>query len=291
MSHQYAHPDMLVSPEWVEQHLNDPKVRIVETDEDPALYFMGHIPGAVEIGWHHQLQDQVSRTYITVPQFEALCSKAGIANDTTVVFYGDNSNWWACYAFWAFKLFGHEDCRILNGGYAHWKSIGKPMTTEASSHDPARYQAHPIDQTRIRAFRDDVLAHIEVGHPLVDVRSPKEYTGEALHMENYPQEGTLRAGHIPGAHSVPWATAINADGTFKSADELRKIYLEGLNLKTQDDIIAYCRIGERSSHTWFVLKYLLGLPNVRNYDGSWTEWGNLVGVPIVKGPQPGVSPR
>jgi thiosulfate/3-mercaptopyruvate sulfurtransferase len=291
MPHAYAHPEVLVSPEWVEQHLNDPKVRIVETDEDPALYFVGHIPGAVEIGWHNQLQDPVARSYISVDQFEALCAKAGISNDTTVVFYGDKSNWWACYAFWAFKLFGHQDCRILNGGYSLWKALGKPLTTEVPTHPPGRYQTRPIDAKRIRAFRDDVRAHLEAGKPLVDVRSPKEYTGEALHMEDYPQEGALRAGHIPGAHSVPWGTAIRPDGTFKSADELRAIYLDGLHLQHTDDVIAYCRIGERSSHTWFVLTYLLGLPHVRNYDGSWTEWGNLVGAPIVRGTEPGGTPR
>ena len=291
MSHHYAHPDALVSAEWVEAHLHDPKVRIVETDEDPALYFVGHVPGAVEIGWHNQLQDPVTRSYIPVDQFEDLCSRSGISNDTTVVFYGDKSNWWACYAFWAFKLFGHGDCRIMNGGYAYWKAQGKPLTTEVPSHPPARYQARPLDPTRIRAFRDDVLAHIEVGKPLIDVRSTREYTGEALHMDDYPQEGALRAGHIPGAYGVPWGTAIRPDGTFKSADELQAIYLDGLHLQRSDEIIAYCRIGERSSHTWFVLTYLLGLPHVRNYDGSWTEWGNLVGVPIVRGPEPGGSSR
>lgn len=279
----YAHPEVLVSADWVQQHLNDPKVRIVETDEDPALYHMGHIPGAVEIGWHNQLQDPVNRDYIPLDQFEELCARAGISNDTTVVFYGDQSNWWACYAFWAFKLFGHQDCRILDGGYKYWKAQGRPMTSEIPQHPRGHYEARPIDPTRIRAFRDDVLKHVEAKKPLVDVRSPKEFTGEALHMENYPQEGSLRAGHIPGAKSVPWGRALREDGTFKSAEELRALYLQEIGLKPADEVIAYCRIGERSSLTWFVLTYLLGLPNVRNYDGSWTEWGNLVGVPIERG--------
>lgn len=279
----YAHPEVLVSTDWVADHLDDPSVRIVESDEDPALYFQGHIPGAVEIGWHSHLQDQIVRDYIDVPSFEALCRKSGIANDTTVVFYGDRSNWWACYAFWAFKLFGHKDCRIMNGGYKLWKDQGRPLVREVPSYRPTRYTAEPIDESSIRAFRDDVLAHIQARRPLIDVRSPKEFTGELLHMEDYPQEGSLRAGHIPGARSVPWSKAVNEDGTFKSADELRALYEQGAGLKPSDDVIAYCRIGERSSLAWFVLTYLLGYPKVRNYDGSWTEWGNLVRVPIERG--------
>jgi thiosulfate/3-mercaptopyruvate sulfurtransferase len=290
MPEQYAHPEVLVSTEWVAQHLDDPKVRIVESDEDPALYFQGHIPGAVEIGWHSHLQDQVVREYISVPAFEELCSNAGIANDTTVVFYGDKSNWWACYAFWAFKLFGHQDCRIMNGGYLKWKSEGRPLVTEVPKYPRTSYKAHPIDQKTIRALRDEVLAHAKAGKPLIDVRSPKEYTGEKLHMEDYPQEGALRGGHIPGAFGVPWSRAVNEDGTFKSPEELRAIYEKEVGLKPTDDVIAYCRIGERSSLTWFVLTYLLGYPKCRNYDGSWTEWGNLVGVPIARGPEPGRIP-
>jgi thiosulfate/3-mercaptopyruvate sulfurtransferase len=287
MSDGYAHPDVLVSADWVESHRNDPKVRLVETDEDPALYFVGHIPGAVEIGWHNQLQDATTRDYIAVDQFEDLCSRSGITPDTTVVFYGDKSNWWACYAFWTFKLFGHRDCRILDGGYKYWKDSGRPMTTEVPSFPRAAYKAAPINEERIRAFRDDVMAQISAGKPLVDVRSPKEYTGELLHMEDYPQEGTLRGGHIPGAVNVPWSRTVRDDGTFKSAEQLRAIFEGEVRLNPQDEIIAYCRIGERSSLTWFVLTYLLGYPRVRNYDGSWLEWGNLVRVPIVKGPEPG----
>ncbi|MFO0956774.1 MAG: sulfurtransferase [Isosphaeraceae bacterium] len=283
---EYSHPEVLVSSEWIEQHWDDPKVRIVETDEDPALYFQGHIPGAVEIGWHNQLQDPTSRDYIPVGEFEELCSRSGIANDTTVVFYGDKSNWWACYAFWAFKLFGHKDCRILNGGYKFWKDSGRPMTTEVPRFPRTEYVAEPIDEQAIRAFRGDVLIQLDSGQPLIDVRSPREYTGELLHMEEYPQEGTLRGGHIPGARNVPWARTVREDGTFKSADELREIFENEAGLQSENDVIVYCRIGERSSLAWFVLKYLLGYPLVRNYDGSWLEWGNLVRVPIVKGPNP-----
>ena len=287
MSATYAHPEALVSADWVEEHRNDPKVRIVETDEDALLYSQGHIPGAVEIGWHLQLQDQLKRDYIDVPKFEALCSKAGIANDTTVVFYGDNSNWWACYALWAFKLFGHADCRIMDGGYAIWKAQGRPMTSEAPSYPPTQYKVTKPDESASRAFRDDVLAHAKAGKPMIDVRSPDEYTGKKLHMEGYPQEGSLRGGHIPGAKSMPWKRSIREDGTFKSADELKALYEGEAGLKPDDDVVAYCRIGERSSHTWFALKYLLGYPKVRNYDGSWTEWGNLVRVPIAVGEAPG----
>lgn len=283
MSESYAHPEVLVDADWVQAHLDDPKVRIVESDEDPALYFQGHIPGAVEIGWHAHLQDQVIRDYIDKERFEALCSNAGIANDTTVVFYGDNSNWWATYAFWAFKLFGHEDCRILNGGYKLWSDQGRPLVKEVPQYPPTDYKVKAVDEAKLRAFRDDVMQHIEAKGPLIDVRSPEEYTGERLHMADYPQEGALRGGHIPGAQSMPWSQAVNPDGTFKSASELRKLYQEQCGLKPTDDVIAYCRIGERSSHSWFVLTYLLGFEKVRNYDGSWTEWGNLIRAPIARG--------
>ncbi len=283
MPEPYAHPEALVSADWVTEHLNDPKVRIVESDEDPLLYHQGHVPGAVEIGWHMQLQDQLVRDYIDVGRFEELCSASGIANDTTVVFYGDNSNWWACYALWAFKLFGHADCRILDGGYKLWKAQGRPLVTEVPSYPRTDYKAQPADRRILRALRDEVMAHQAAGRPLVDVRSPGEFTGEKLHMEGYPQEGALRGGHIPGARNVPWSRAVNEDGTFKTADQLRALYEKDCGLDPDDDVIAYCRIGERSSLTWFVLKYLLGYDKVRNYDGSWTEWGNLVGAPIARG--------
>ncbi len=284
---EYAHPEVLVSADWVLEHQNDPKVRIVESDEDVLLYDMGHIPGAVKIDWQGDLQDQLIRDYIDAEKFAEICSRTGIANDTTVVFYGDKSNWWACYAFWAFKLFGHEDCRIMNGGRKLWMDQNRPVTREVPNYPRTDYKVKGSDEKAIRVFREDVLEHAKLGLPLLDVRSPKEYTGEALHMEEYPQEGSLRAGHIPGAHGVPWSRAVNDDGTFKSADEMKKIYEQEIGLTPGDNVIAYCRIGERSSLTWFVLKYLLGYEKVRNYDGSWCEWGNLVRVPIVKGAEPG----
>ncbi len=247
------------------------------------LYDLSHIPGAVRIDWQGDLQDQLIRDYINTERFAALCSKAGIGNDTTVVFYGDKSNWWACYAFWAFKLFGHRDCRILDGGRKLWLDQRRPTTTEIPSYSPSRYSVGESQENRIRTFRDAVLAHSKAGLPLIDVRSPKEFTGELLHMEDYPQEGALRGGHIPGARNVPWSRAVNEDGTFKSVAELTAIYEDEIGLKSSDPVVAYCRIGERSSLTWFVLTYLLGYANVKNYDGSWTEWGNLVRAPIAKG--------
>jgi thiosulfate/3-mercaptopyruvate sulfurtransferase len=283
MAEPYVHPEVLVSADWVAEHLDDPKVRVVESDEDVLLYDMGHIPGAVKIDWQGDLQDQLVRDYINAEKFAAICSRSGIANDTTVVFYGDKSNWWACYAFWAFKLFGHTDCRVMNGGRKLWMDQKRPTTTEVPKYPPTLYKARSGEEAKIRIFRDDVLAHSKAGRPLLDVRSPKEFTGEKLHMEEYPQEGALRGGHIPGAVNVPWSRAVNEDGTFKSVSELKAIYEQEVKLKQSDDIVAYCRIGERSSLTWFVLTYLLGYPNVRNYDGSWCEWGNLVRAPIVKG--------
>lgn len=283
MAESYVHPEVLVSADWVQAHLNDPKVRIVESNEDVLLFDMGHIPGAVKIDWQGDLQDQLIRDYITAEKFASICSKAGISPDTTVVFYGDKSNWWACYAFWAFKLFGHKDCRILNGGRKYWFDSKLPSSTEAPSYTPTEYKVAGADESEIRVFRDAVLAHSKAGLPLLDVRSPKEFTGEKLHMEDYPQEGSLRGGHIPGAKNVPWSRAVNEDGTFKSVAELNAIYHDEIGLKTGDPVVAYCRIGERSSLTWFVLKYLLGFTNVKNYDGSWCEWGNLVRVPIAKG--------
>jgi thiosulfate/3-mercaptopyruvate sulfurtransferase len=283
MVESYARPEVLVSADWVQEHLQGPKVRIVESDEDLLLYGQAHIPGAVMIDWQGDLQDQLVRDYINAEKFTAMCSKAGIATDTTVVFYGDKSNWWACYAFWAFKLFGHADCRILNGGRKLWLDQGRPTSTDVPSYPAAQYKVRSNDEARIRIFRDAVAAHAKAGLPLIDVRSPKEFTGEMLHMEAYPQEGALRGGHIPGAKSVPWGRAVNEDGTFKSVAELKAIYEGEIGLKPSDNVVAYCRIGERSSLTWFVLTYLLGYESVRNYDGSWTEWGNLVRAPIAKG--------
>src|SRR4051794_14366205 len=283
MAESYAHPEALVSTDWVQQHLDDPKVRIVESDEDVLLYDMWHIPGAVKIDWQGDLQDQLRRDYIDAEKFAALCARSGIAPDTTVVFYGDKSNWWACYAFWAFKLFGHADCRVMNGGRKLWEAEGRPTTRDIPRYPSTRYQVTEQGEGKIRAFRDEVLAHMQAGRPLLDVRSPKEFTGEKLHMEDYPQEGALRGGHIPGAANVPWSRAVNEDGTFKTPEELKAIYEKEVGLKSADDVVAYCRIGERSSLTWFVLTYLMGYPKVRNYDGSWCEWGNLVRAPIAKG--------
>ncbi len=283
MGEPYAHPEVLVSADWVQEHLNDPDVRIVESDEDVLLYDMHHIPGAVKIDWQGDLQDQIVRDYIDAEKFAAICSKAGIAAESTVVFYGDKSNWWACYAFWAFKLFGHADCRVMNGGRKLWDDQKRPVTREVPHYPPAQYQVREGQESSIRTFRDEVLAHSKAGLPLLDVRSPKEFTGEKTHMEEYPQEGSLRGGHIPGAVSVPWSRAVNEDGTFKTTEELKAIYRDEVGLKPDEDIIAYCRIGERSSLTWFVLTFLLGYPKVRNYDGSWCEWGNLVRAPIARG--------
>lgn len=282
MSSEYARPEALVSTDWVAQHLNDPKIRIVESNEDVLLYDTGHIPGAVNIDWHTDLNDPLQRDYVNPEQFAALLSRNGISPETTVVFYGDKNNWWATYAFWVFQLFGHTNAKIMNGGRMKWIAEGREVSKERPSYAATHYPVPARDDSKIRAFREDVLKHQAAGKPLVDVRSPGEYRGELLHMADYPQEGAVRGGHIPGAKSVPWARAANPDGTFKSADELRAIYEEEQGLKSGDEIVAYCRIGERSSHSWFVLTYLLGYPNVRNYDGSWTEWGNSVRVPIEK---------
>ncbi|MEJ5314200.1 MULTISPECIES: sulfurtransferase [Anaerolinea] len=282
MSEQYAHPEVLVETGWLMEHLQDPKIRIVESDEDPLLYETGHIPGAVKVDWFTTLQDPVRRDFINQEQFEALCQSLGIANDTTVIFYGDKNNWFACYAFWLFEYYGHEHLRILNGGRQKWLQEARPITREVPVYPPTTYRARP-PKPEIRAFREDVFRHIEQNGALVDVRSPQEYTGELLHMPNYPQEGALRGGHIQGAVNIPWAMAVNPeDGTFKLPQALRELY-QSKGITPDREVIAYCRIGERSSHTWFVLKYLLGYPQVRNYDGSWTEWGNLVGAPIEKG--------
>lgn len=279
----YAHPDALVSTDWLAEHLNDPAIRIVESNEDPLLYPSGHIPGAVQVDWVQDLNDPLRRDYLDRAGFESLASRIGITPDTTVVFYGDKNNWWATYALWVFRLFGHDKVKVLDGGRVKWTKEERELTRDVPTYAATSYSAPERDDTKIRAFKEQVLKHQAEGKPLVDVRSPAEYSGEKTHMPEYPQEGVLRGGHIPGAHSVPWARAANPeDGTFKTADELRAIYEGEKGLKASDDIIAYCRIGERSSHTWFVLTYLLGYPQVRNYDGSWTEWGNSVGVPIEK---------
>lgn len=286
----YAHPEALVSTAWVAENLNTPGVVIVESDEDVLLYETGHIPGAVKIDWHTELNDQVVRDYVQGPEFAEMMSAKGISRDDTIVVYGDKSNWWAAYAMWVFKLFGHEDVRLMDGGRAKWEAEGREMTREKPQRERTDYPVVERNDAPIRALLPEVLEAI--GQiPLIDVRSPQEYTGERTHMPDYPEEGALRGGHIPTAHSVPWATAANDDGTFKSADQLRKIYIDDLGLGKTDVAYAYCRIGERSSHTWFVLSYLLGFENVKNYDGSWTEWGNAMRVPIVQGDQPGEAPQ
>jgi thiosulfate/3-mercaptopyruvate sulfurtransferase len=277
----YANPGVLVSTEWVAEHLNDSQVRIVESDEDVLLYDIGHVPGAVKIDWHTDLNDPIIRDYLDAERFSALLQAKGIAGDTTVVFYGDKNNWWACYALWVFKLFGFKDTRIMNGGRKKWIDEGRELSKTVPNYPKTNYRLPSRDDRKIRAFRDDVRQHLAKHLPLVDVRSPGEYSGQLLHMADYPQEGALRGGHIPGAKNIPWAKAVQEDGTFKPVAELKELY-QPQGITPDKDIIAYCRIGERSSHTWFVLTYLLGYPNVRNYDGSWTEWGNLVGAPIEK---------
>ncbi len=277
----YVHPEYLVETEWVAAHSNDPDVRIIESDEDPLLYSIGHVPGAVQVDWFSTLQHPVRRDFLTQEKFEEVASKLGITNDTTVVFYGDKSNWFACYALWLFQYYGHKNVKIMNGGRLKWEKENRPLVKEVPMYAATTYHAKKADKS-IRAFRDEVLKQSKAKKPLVDVRSPKEYSGELISMPNYPQEGATRGGHIPGAVSIPWAQAVNeADATFKTPEELRALY-EGKGIKSDEDVIAYCRIGERSSLTWFVLKYLLGYPNVKNYDGSWTEWGNLVDAPIEK---------
>jgi thiosulfate/3-mercaptopyruvate sulfurtransferase len=279
----YAHPEALVSTAWVAEHLDDPTVRIVESDEDVLLYDVGHIPGAVKIDWHTDLQAPLERDYLDEAAFARLMRAKGIAPETTVVFYGDKNNWWATYALWVFRLFGHDRVRVMDGGRRKWEDEGRPMTTDVPRPENADYPTPARHDERIRTFRDEVLAHVRAGGQLVDVRSPEEFSGEKLHMPDYPQEGAMRGGHIPGARSVPWARAVNPDtGEFRDAEELRAIYEEGAGLSPERDTVAYCRIGERSSHTWFALSYLLGYPNVRNYDGSWTEWGNSVRLPIER---------
>jgi thiosulfate/3-mercaptopyruvate sulfurtransferase len=288
MSEKYAKPDALVDTEWVAEHLNDPQVRIVESDEDVLLYDTGHIPGSIRIDWHTELNDPLRRDYLDKEHFERLMREKGIANDTTVVFYGDKNNWWACYAFWVFQLFGHDKAKIMDGGRKKWIEEGRELNRDVPTYPATSYKAKDRDDQRIRAFRDEVRdlldkegKTLKSGKALVDVRSPGEYSGELLHMADYPQEGAMRGGHIPGAASIPWARAVRDDGTFKPVEELRELY-ETQGVTKDKDVVAYCRIGERSSHTWFVLTYLLGYDKVRNYDGSWTEWGNLVGAPIER---------
>jgi thiosulfate/3-mercaptopyruvate sulfurtransferase len=282
-SRGYANPDVLVSTDWVAQHLNDATIRLVESNEDTLLYASGHIPGAVHVDWTSDLNDQVRRDYVGQEAFDALMSRIGATRDTTVVFYGDRNNWWACYAFWVFQLFGHTRAKVMDGGRVKWELEGRPLTRDVPDHPATSYSAPARNDAAIRAFRDEVLAHVQRQGQLVDVRSPEEYNGTRLHMPDYPNEGALRGGHIPGARSIPWARAVNPeDGTFRPAEELRALYEQANGLDPKAPTIAYCRIGERSSHTWFALTYLLGFGNVRNYDGSWTEWGNLVGVPIEK---------
>jgi thiosulfate/3-mercaptopyruvate sulfurtransferase len=279
----YAHPEVLASTEWVAEHLHDPNVRLIESNEDVLLYPSGHIPGAVHVDWTADLNDQIRRDYITREGFGQLMSRIGATPETTVVFYGDKNNWWACYAFWVFQLFGHSRARVMDGGRIKWEQENRPLTREVPSYPRTDYKAPERADAGVRAFREDVLAHMQARGQLVDVRSPDEYAGTRMHMPDYPNEGALRGGHIPGAKSIPWARAVNPeDGTFKSAAELRKIYCDEKQLSPAQLTVTYCRIGERSSHSWFALKYLLGFDQVRNYDGSWTEWGNLVGAPIER---------
>ena len=287
---EYAHPEMIVSTGWVAEHLDDPGLVVAESDEDVLLYETGHIPGAVKLDWHTELNDPVTRDYVDGDGFAKLMSAKGISRDTTLVLYGDKNNWWAAYALWVCSLFGHPDVRLMDGGRAKWIAEGRPVSTEAAKRPEADKRPaadYPVvdrDDERIRAFQDQVLDHL--GQPMIDVRSPGEYTGALLHMPDYPQEGALRGGHIPGARNIPWARAAAEDATFRTRAELEAIYQGEAGLTPDDDVVVYCRIGERSSHTWFVLQHLLGYRYVRNYDGSWTEWGNSVRVPITRGDSP-----
>jgi thiosulfate/3-mercaptopyruvate sulfurtransferase len=277
----YVHPEALVDADWVASHLNDPNVRLIEVDVDTSAYDQGHIPGAVGFNWQKELQDQVVRAPLSKEHLEDLLSRAGVSNDTTIVLYGDNNNWFAAWAFWILKYYGHRDVRLLDGGRVKWLADNRETTTEVPEYSRTTYHAQ-TPNADIRAFRDQILAELgDSDVALVDVRSPGEYSGELLAPANLPQEGAQRGGHIPGAANIPWSQAVQADGTFKPANELRSLY-EGKGITSDKDVVAYCRIGERSSHTWFVLSYLLGYPQVRNYDGSWTEWGSLIGAPIEK---------
>jgi thiosulfate/3-mercaptopyruvate sulfurtransferase len=279
----YAQPEVLVSTEWVSKHLQDPKVRLVESNEDVLLYETGHIPGAVKIDWVADLNDPLLRDYVGRERLQAVLRSKGINRDTTIVFYGDKNNWWATYSFWVLRLFELTNLRILDGGRQRWAEEGRPLTTDVPAYPAGDVVVGERNEEPIRAFRDDVLEHVRQRRPLVDVRSPEEYRGERMHMPEYPNEGALRGGHIPGARSIPWARAVTPEThTFRPANELRTLYEQENGLTRDGDTIVYCRIGERSSHTWFALTYLLGFKNVRNYDGSWTEWGNAVRLPIEK---------
>jgi len=277
----YAHPEVLVEPEWLQAHLDDPTVRVVESSENTALYAEGHIPNAILLHWREDLQDPVVRDWVSRERFAQLLGERGISDAHTVVLYGDRHNWFAAYAFWLFKYYGHRDARLLNGGRDRWVREERPLTTETPRFPPATYRAGDPDR-QIRAFRDDLLRRLgDRSLALVDVRSPEEYRGELLAPPAYPQEGAQRGGHIPGAVNIPWVQNLREDGTFKPPEELRRLY-ESAGITPDREVVAYCRIGERSSLTWFTLAYLLGYPSVRNYDGSWTEWGSLVASPIER---------
>ena len=279
----YSHPEVLVSTDWVAAHLDDPSVRLLESNEDLLLYETGHIPGALKIDWVTDLNHATVRDYLSPEAMQRLLRIKGISEGMTVVFYGDRSNWWATYALWVFRLFGLGDLRIMDGGRQRWVAEGRPLATEVAVVPPGSLVVAERRDVAIRALRDEVLAHMHAGRKMVDVRSPEEYRGERLHMPDFPNEGALRGGHIPGARNVPWARAVDPEtNTFKPAAELRAIYESEQGLSGAEDVVVYCRIGERSSHTWFVLTYLLGYPGVRNYDGSWTEWGNSVRMPIER---------
>jgi thiosulfate/3-mercaptopyruvate sulfurtransferase len=279
----YARPEVLVSTAWVAEHLDDPGVRLLESDEDVLLYDSGHLAGALKLDWVDDLNDQVLRDYIGKDAMEGLLRRKGVSGATTIVLYGDRNNWWATYALWVLRLFGVEHLAIMDGGRQRWIDEGRPLVTTGPAVVPGHIMVAERKEASLRAFRDEVLAHVRAGQSLVDVRSPEEFRGERLHMPDYPNEGALRGGHIPGAHNVPWARAVDPDThCFRTAEELRAIYEREQGLSPGEEIIVYCRIGERSSHTWFVLTYLLGYPSVRNYDGSWTEWGNTVRAPIER---------
>ena len=277
----YTHPEALVDAEWVQSHLMDPTIRLIEVDVDTAAYEQGHISGAAGFNWQKELQDQIVRAPVSKEQLEALLSRAGVANDTIIILYGDNNNWFAAWALWILKYYGHSDVRLLDGGRVKWLADKRELTTAVPSYSLTSYHSQAA-HSDIRTFRDQILLSLgRNGFVLVDVRSPAEYSGELLAPAHLPQEGAQRGGHIPGAANIPWSMAVHEDGTFRSAEELRALY-EGKGITPEKEVVAYCRIGERSSHTWFVLHYLLGYPTVRNYDGSWTEWGSLIDVPIEK---------